>query len=122
MKILTDLIARLLFALPFAVFGLFHFMNAGEMAGAAPFGGTVIIYITGAAMIAAAISILIKKKAALATLLLAVLLILFTLLVHLPGLMDGDENQMGTILRNISLTGAALFFSGVFKAEEEEQV
>ena len=115
MKILTDLVARILFALPLLVFSSFHFMNAEMMATMAPFGGTIIVYITGVALLAASVSIIIKKKAALATLLLGVFFILTALLVHLPG----GEASMPNLLKDTSLAGAALFMSGVFKKEED---
>lgn len=119
MKILTDLVARILFAVPMAMFGLFHFMNAEAMAGMAPFGGTIIMYITGAALLAAGVAIIIKKKAALATLLLAVFLILTATLVHMKSMMGGDEMAMSSILKDVALAGASLFMSGIFRKEEE---
>ena len=71
MKILTDLVARILFIVPLLGFGSGHLMNAGDMAGMVPIpGGVFWIYLTGVALLAAAVSIIIKKKAALATLLL----------------------------------------------------
>jgi putative oxidoreductase len=54
-------IGKYLFAVPFAVFGIIHLMNADAMAGMAPFGGSIIIYITGLALIAATVSIIIWK-------------------------------------------------------------
>ena len=119
MKILTDLIARILFAVPMAMFGLFHFMNAEAMAEMAPFGGTIMVYITGVALLAAGVSIIIKKKAALATLLLGVFLILTATLVHVKSLMGGDEMAMSSILKDVALAGASFFMSGVFAKEEE---
>ena len=118
MKILTDLAARLLFAIPMLMFGVFHFMNAEGMAGMAPFGGVFIVYFTGLALIAAAVSIVIKKKASLATLLLGVFLILTALLVHVPS-MSSNEMAMPMLLKDIALAGGAFFMSGVFKNEEE---
>ena len=119
MKILTDLVARLLFAIPMLIFGVFHFMNAEGMAGMAPFGGVFMVYFTGLALIAAAVSIVIKKKASLATLLLGVFFILTALLVHLKVLMGGDEMAMPMLLKDMALAGGAFFMSGVFKDEEE---
>lgn len=121
MKILTDLVARLLFAIPMLIFGVFHFMNAEGMAGMAPFGGVFMVYFTGLALVAAAVSIVIKKKASLATLLLGVFFILTALLVHLKGLMGGDEMAMPMLLKDLALAGGAFFMSGVFKNEEESQ-
>ncbi len=119
MKILTDLIARILFAIPIAIFGSFHFMNAEAMAAMAPFGGQIMVYITGVPLILAAVAIIIKKKAALATLLLGVFLILTATLVHMKSVMGGNEMAMGQVLKDFSLAGASLFMSGIFRKEEE---
>ena len=53
-------LGKYLFAVPFAIFGIFHFMNTEMLAGMAP-GGSVMVYITGIALIAATVSILIGK-------------------------------------------------------------
>lgn len=118
MKILTDLVARILFAVPMLVFGVFHFMNAEGMAEMAPFGGKIIVYITGLGLLAAAVSILIKKKAALACLLLGVFFLLTALTVNIPA-MQTDEMAMSHVLKDLALAGGVWFMSGVFKKEEE---
>ena len=110
MKTLIGL-GKYLFALPFAVFGILHFMNAEGMASMA-FGSAILVYITGACLIAATISILIGKKDGLATILLAVFLLATALLVQLKGLLGGDEMAMGQILKDLALAGAALLYSG----------
>jgi len=119
MKVLTDLIARILFALPIAMFGVMHFTFTDGMAKMAPFGGAIIVYITGIALLAGAVAILIKKKAALAALLLGVFFILTSTTIHLRALIGGDEMAMGTMLRDLALAGSAFFMSGVFSKEEE---
>ena len=103
-------IGRYLFALPFAVFGLFHFMNAGAMKGMA-FGSEIIVYVTGAALIAAAISIVIGKLDKLAGVLLALFLLLTALLVHLSGAMDGDQASTSGLLKDLALSGAAMIYA-----------
>lgn len=118
MKVLTDLIARLLFALPILMFGVFHFAGAEEMAQMAPFGGVIVVYITGLALIAAAVSIIIKKKAALATLLLGVFLLLTAFTVWAPQL-EVNEMAMPSMMKDLALAGGAWFMSGVFKKEED---
>jgi len=125
MKLLTTTIARWIYALPFAVFGLFHFMNAGAMKGYVPKfipGGVFWIYLTGLALIAAAVSILTKKMAKLATLLLAIMLVIFVLTIHLPGLGNPQTMQMSMtmLLKDLSLAGGALLLSGLFAAEEKK--
>ena len=104
---------KYIFALPFLIFGIFHFMGAEDMAAMAP-GGTIMVYITGVPLIAAAISIFIGKLDKLACVLLAVLLILFILLVHAKGLGDEATMQMSTmsILKDLGLAGGALLCAG----------
>jgi len=115
MHTLTSTVARIIFAVPFAIFGLFHFMNASAMAGMVPIpGGVFWIYLTGAALIAASISILIKKEARLACLLLALLLAIFALSIHLPGALGGDQASVSSMLKDLALAGAALGFAGRF--------
>lgn len=121
MKILTDLVARLLFAIPMLIFGVFHFMNAEGMAGMAPFGGAIMVYITGLALLAAAVSIVIKKKAALATLLLGIFFLLTAAIVWAPQLGTNPDLAMPMLLKDTALAGGAFFMSGVFKNEEESQ-
>ena len=116
MNILTTTGARLLYAVPMAIFGIFHFMNASSMSGMVPSfipGGVLWVYVTGLALILAAISIIIQKKARLAGLLLAGMLIIFVLTMHLPGL-GGENAQMAMVnmLKDIALAGAALAFAG----------
>ena len=90
MKYLTT-IGRILFALPFGIMGLNHFLMTsyyvGMMSTFIPGGGYTIL-ITGLALIAACISIIAKKYVQLSCLLLAILLFLFILTIHIPGLFD----------------------------------
>lgn len=118
MDILTTTVARLLYAIPMAIFGVFHFMNGDAMAGMVPSfipGGVLWVYLTGVALILAAVSIIIQKKARLANLLLAGLLIIFVLTIHLPGLSENAQASMPNLLKDIALAGAALGFAGIAK-------
>jgi len=117
MKNLSN-IGKYLFIVPFAIFGLFHFMNADQMSGmVAPWlpAKVFLVYLTGVALIAAAIGVIINKKAALALQLLGLLLIIFILTIHLPNLIGGDQNAMGMILKDLSMAGGALYMSGQIK-------
>ena len=107
-------LGKYLFALPFLVFGVFHFMHGEGMAGMA-FGQTWLVYFTGLALIAAGVSIIIGKLDKLAALLLALMLILFVLLVHLKGAMDGDQGSMMALLKDIMLAGGALMYASMAK-------
>ncbi len=109
-------LGKYLFAIPFLVFGIFHFMDDGSMASMAPFGGSIMIYITGLAMILAAISIFIGKYDKLACVLLAVLLLLYILLVHAKGLGgEGQQMSMMAILKDLGLMGGALMAAALAK-------
>lgn len=101
-------IGRYLYAIPFAIFGVFHFMNTSVLSGMAP-GGDITVYITGLALIAAAVSMLIGKYDKLAAFLLGVMLILFALIIHLSSAMEGDASQF---LKDLSLAGAAWMYAG----------
>ncbi len=112
-------VGRLLFALPMAVFGLFHFMMAGAMAAMVPIpGGVLWVYVTGLALIAAAASILSGKQAVLATRLLGLMLLIFALSIHLPALLGGDQAAMSNLLKDTALAGGAFILSGVLAGEE----
>ncbi|MCC5932368.1 MAG: DoxX family protein [Cyclobacteriaceae bacterium] len=120
MNLLTTTIARILFAVPMAVFGVMHFMNAKAMAGIVPsfFPGDIIwVYITGAGLIAAAVSIFINKKAKIGAFYLGLMLLIFALTVHLPGVFSEAtmQSSMPNFLKDTSLAGAAFALSGMLK-------
>ncbi len=111
-------VGRIVFAIPFAVFGMMHFMMPTNMAGMVPSwvpGGVFQVYLIGLALITATISLITKKYIHLAALLLAVLMFVFVLTVHLPTLMGGNQMAMGSLLKDMSLAGGALLISGLFK-------
>jgi len=116
MNILTTSGARLLYAIPMALFGILHFMNASDMAGMVPSfipGGVFWVYLTGLGLILAAVSIIIQKQTRLACLLLAGMLILFVLTIHIPGLGADMQASMPNLLKDTALAGAALSFAGI---------
>lgn len=103
-------IGRILFGLPFVVFGLFHFMNADQMSGMVPFPPqTLWVYLSGAGLVLGGIAILIQKKAKLALRLLALELLIFVAVIHLPGVIGGNQMAMGGLLKDLALAGAALY-------------
>lgn len=112
-KNLTFNIGKYLFALPFLVFGIFHFMNAQNMAGMVPDfipGGVFWVYLTGIALIAAAVSVFINQKVVLAMQLLALMLIIFVLTIHLPATIN-DMNNASNLLKDLALAGGALLLA-----------
>lgn len=117
MKALSSL-GRFIYAIPFVIFGIFHFMNASQMAQLLPSFWPVpegLVYISGLALILAGISIILNIKARLATLLLALLLLIFIVGIHIPALSSGNNEVMGALLKDTALLGAALTYSGILK-------
>jgi uncharacterized membrane protein YphA (DoxX/SURF4 family) len=111
-------LGRWLFAIPFAVFGLFHFMNSQAMADyVVPSympAKVVWVFLSGAGLIGATVSMLIGKYDKLATTLLSVFLLLLVVMVHLPGAMSGGEGSqasMSMLLKDLSLAGAAMMYA-----------
>jgi putative oxidoreductase len=116
MQALTGTAARYIFAIPFVIFGLMHFMAAGDMAGMVPAfipGGVFWVYITGLSLILAGVSIILKKKDKLAALLLGIMLVIFVLTIHIPTVIGGNQMAMAQVLKDLSLAGAAFAFSGM---------
>lgn len=109
-------VAKYLIAIPSALFGVFHFMGAENMAGMVPIpGGVFWVYLTGAALIAAAIAIIIGKKARLAATLLGLMILLFALIIHLPSVMaggDGGQTSMMSMLKDLMIAGGAIVLAG----------
>ena len=111
MNAITNL-GKYLYAAPMAIFGLFHFMGAEQMAGMVPIpGGVVWVYITGVALLAAAVSMFIGKMDKLASVLLAVMLLIFALSLHLKGAMGGDQMATTMFLKDMALAGGALMYA-----------
>jgi uncharacterized membrane protein YphA (DoxX/SURF4 family) len=107
-------IGRYLYALPFGIFGLFHFMNASQMAGMVPIpGGQFWVYLTGIAMLAACVSIIIEQKTRLACILLGVLLLIYVFSIHLPGVIGGQmQPSMTNLLKDLVMAGGAWYIAG----------
>lgn len=117
MKALTTL-GRILYALPFAVFGVNHFIMKdfymGELTSFIPFGGYMIL-LMGVLLIATSLSILTKKYIRLSTLVLAGMLLLFIATIHIPQLFDPEKKMIAVIalLKDISLMGGSLMIAGM---------
>ena len=124
MKYFTT-IGRILFALPFAIFGLNHFLMVdfftGMLNSFIP-GTSFTIILTGIALIAASISIIIKKYIKLSCILLAVLLFIFIVSIHIPQLFDPTKKLLAfvSLLKDTSLMGGALMIAGIYRKEEIE--
>jgi putative oxidoreductase len=118
---------RIIFAIPFAIFGINQFINYNLLAllyttfiPIGPFTNVII----GVALIAASISIIINKYVRISCLLLAALLLIFIVTIHLPQLLfhyvpsklDPDFAQIliiTNLLKDLGLMGGALMIAGL---------
>ena len=113
-------IGRYIFAAPFAILGLMHFMSANDMAGMVPSfvpGGVFWVYLTGLTLIAAAVSFVIQKHTYLAGLLTAALMLVFVFTIHLPGVIGGNMMAMGSLLKDLGLAGGALLLASNYQQD-----
>jgi len=101
-------LAKYLFAIPFAIFGIMHFVGADQMAGMAP-GGIIMVYVTGLCLILAGTSIILGKYDKLASVLLALLMILF-MIPHFQNMSTNDA-EIVHILKNLAMAGGALLYA-----------
>jgi putative oxidoreductase len=125
MKKITS-IGRILFAIPFALFGINHFLMLdyylGMLTSFIPLGAYTII-LTGIMLIATSISIITKKFVKFSTILLAFLLLIFILTIHIPHLfIDTDRTAtLIALLKDISLLGGSLMIAGIYSEDEETE-
>lgn len=123
MKKITT-IGRILFAIPFALFGINHFLMMdyylGMLTSFIPLGAYTII-LTGIMLIVASISIISKKFVKFSTIMLAILLFIFIVTIHIPHLFNETEKTITIIalLKDISLMGGSLMIAGIYSEEEE---
>jgi putative oxidoreductase len=122
MKRMTT-IGRILFAIPFAIFGINHFLMTdyyvGMLTSFIPLGAYTII-LTGIMLIATSISILFSKYVKISTILLAILLFMFIVTIHIPHLLTETDKTVTLIalLKDISLMGGSLMIAGIYSEEE----
>jgi putative oxidoreductase len=122
MKSITTL-GRILFAAPFAIFGINHFLMMdyylGMLTSFIPLGAYTII-LTGIMLIVASISIISKKFVKFSTIMLAVLLFVFIVTIHIPHLFQETDRTITIIalLKDISLMGGSLMIAGIYSDEE----
>lgn len=123
MKNITT-IGRILFAIPFALFGINHFLMTdyyvGMLTSFIPLGAYTIL-LTGIMLIAVSISIIIKKLVKFSTIILAILLFVFIVTIHIPHLINGVDQTATLIalLKDISLMGGSLLIAGIYSEEEK---
>lgn len=117
-------IGRLLFALPFGVMGLNHFLMTdvfiGMMSSFIP-GGAFSVLLTGALLILGCVLIILNKNLRIVSFGLAGFLFLFIVTIHIPGLFKPDwQISLIELLKDVALMGSAIMigvFADVFKSE-----
>ncbi len=112
-------LGKWVFAIPFAVFGCLHIINANQMAGMVPAyfsGGALWVYLTGFAQLAFATSVVIGKFDKLAAVLCALMLLIFILTLHLPSLSNLEMSKLGmtNMLKDLGLIGGAMMYASRF--------
>jgi len=125
------ILGRVLFALPFGIMGLNHFLMTnifvGMMSSFIP-GGAFTVLLTGALLIVASISIILNKNLRIVSFGLAGLLFIFIVTIHIPGLFNTDPKFVQTslieLLKDTGLMGSAIMiavFSDTFKIESTKE-
>lgn len=110
-------LGRVLYALPFAFFGVNHFLMfdyyMGMITSFIPFGGYLIMF-TGVIMIAASISIIFRKFVKITAITLAALLFIFIVAIHIPDMFDPETKMLGLVMlmKDTSLMGGSILIAG----------
>lgn len=113
-------VGRVIFAVPFLVFGLGHFMAGQTMTGILagwPFP-LFLVYLSGAGMFLGGLALIINRYARLAAKLLALEVGLFVVGIHIPGFFaEGADPSMLLmyLLKDITLIGGALVLAAQLK-------
>ncbi len=102
-------VAQILFAAPFAFFGVNHLMAGGQMAAAVPFPPqTFWVYVTGFCQLLAAIAFIANVKVRLAAILLGAYLVVVILSIQLPQALQGAAGAMTMLFKDIGLLAGSL--------------
>lgn len=120
------ILGRILFALPFAIMGLNHFLMTsvflGMMSSFIP-GGAFTILVTGALLIIASISIMLNKFLKTACFWIAGMLLIFIATIHIPGLFTANwEIALIELLKDTGLMGGAIMIAAYFDVQKEEDI
>lgn len=119
------IIGRLLFAIPFAVIGLTHFLMTPkfiEMLEHSLFPGSIYaVILAGAMLIVASISIMLNKYVKVACFWLAGMLFIIIVSIHIPNLFypENFDYALMELLKDTSLLGASLMI-GVYLSSIKE--
>src|SRR5262249_33314709 len=116
MHAITAIMGRVVFALPFTIFGFLRVVNPESVvpAGASP-AALFLVFATGAALIAGSLAIMTDLLGRWAALGISLLMLLFSLLVDVPGLDNPSVQQLAltNLLKHLGLSGGALIGVGL---------
>ena len=109
------IIGRILFALPFGIMGLNHFLMKdyflGMMSSFIP-GGAYTVLLTGAILILASILIILNFNLKLVCYGIALLLLIFILSIHIPQLYTSNwQIALIELLKDTGLMGGAIMIA-----------
>ena len=116
---LVSRIAVIILGIVLICFGLYHFISPQTLVNFVPAflpGGTIWIYITGAAFILAGLAFILHKQVRLAGYLLALLLVIFVVTIHLPNYLNSGDPGLRQIafvnvLKDTALAAFALYLA-----------
>ena len=108
---------RLFYAIPMAVFGTEHLVDAPDIAQLVPSWMPAHLfwtYLVGVALISAALSIIFKRCPRLAATLLGIMLSLFVAMIPIPAIVAQPRERLFWVLalRDLSFAGGAFAFAG----------
>jgi uncharacterized membrane protein len=112
-------IAIYVLAIVLIIFGVYHFMQPQNMVIWVPDwlpGGSVWVYLVGAAFIATGLSFLSNKMVKYSGYALAILLFLFVITIHLPNYLNGGDPELRQVafinlLKDVALAAFALYIA-----------
>jgi putative oxidoreductase len=118
MKLQLTTIGRILFALPFGLLGINHFIMKNfylmMVTSVIPFMGFSVLLV-GLILIIASISIILNKMVQISCWTLASLLLLFIIFIHIPNLFNEATQTIGLIelMKDTALLGGSLMIAGM---------
>jgi putative oxidoreductase len=108
-------IGRWMFALPFVFLGAMHLARYRMMAGVVPAwvpgGGALWVVLTGIVLLVTGVAIASHAMTRTSAAVLATLIAIFTVTVHLPAFVAGNQMEIGNLLKNIAIIGGAVYIA-----------
>ncbi|HEX2936902.1 MAG TPA: hypothetical protein VHO72_16210 [Bacteroidales bacterium] len=124
MKLQLTTIGRILFALPFGLLGINHFIMKNYylmmVTSVIPFLGFSVLLV-GLILIIASISIIMNKMVQLSCWALAILLLMFIAFIHIPNLFNEATQTIALIelMKDTALLGGSLMIAGMSNKTNE---